>query len=80
MWRRSQDNIGLLWACFQVSHLEDIVEETGYVLEKDSEYSQKIIEEEEEITVSVTQKGGSTLQHQVRSPVQHRCGRLPLSL
>lgn len=58
-----------LWVCFQVSHLEDIVEQTGYVLEKDSEYSQKILEEEEEITVSVTQKGGKTLQHQVTSYV-----------
>ncbi|XP_076614901.1 ATP-dependent RNA helicase DHX29 [Chaetodon auriga] len=48
----------------EVSHLEDIVEETGYVLEKDSEYSQKILEEEEEVSVSVTQKGGKTLQHQ----------------
>lgn len=52
----------------QVSHLEDIVEQTGYVLEKDSEYSQKILEEEEEISVSVTQKGGRTFQHQVPSP------------
>lgn len=49
----------------QVYHLEDIVEQTGYVLEKDSEYSQKILEEEEEVSVSVTQKGGKTLQHQV---------------
>ncbi|XP_070845311.1 ATP-dependent RNA helicase DHX29 [Chaetodon trifascialis] len=48
----------------EVSHLEDIVEQTGYVLEKDSEYSQKILEEEEEVSVSVTQKGGKTLQHQ----------------
>ncbi len=48
-----------------MSHLEDIVEETGYILEKDSEYSQKILEEEEEVSVSVTQKGGKTLQHQV---------------
>uniref|UniRef100_UPI0037E7B334 ATP-dependent RNA helicase DHX29 n=1 Tax=Semicossyphus pulcher TaxID=241346 RepID=UPI0037E7B334 len=48
----------------EVSHLEDIVEEMGYVLEKDSEYSQKILEEEEEVSVSVTQKGGKTLQHQ----------------
>lgn len=46
-------------------HLEDIVEQTGYVLEKDSEYSQKILEEEEDVSVSVTQKGGKTLQHQV---------------
>ncbi|KAM9306868.1 ATP-dependent RNA helicase DHX29 [Pholidichthys leucotaenia] len=55
----------------EVFHLEDIVEETGYVLEKDSEYSQKILEEEEEVSVSVTQKGGKTLQHQeviVRDP------------
>ncbi|TKS83992.1 ATP-dependent RNA helicase dhx29 [Collichthys lucidus] len=48
----------------EVSHLEDIVEETGYILEKDSEYSQKILEEEEEVSISVTQKGGKTLQHQ----------------
>ncbi|KAM3599823.1 uncharacterized protein V6R79_012165 [Siganus canaliculatus] len=48
----------------EVYHLEDIVEETGYVLEKDSEYSQKILEEEEEVSISVTQKGGKTLQHQ----------------
>lgn len=47
-----------------VSHLEDIVEQTGYILEKDSEYCQKILEEEEEVSVSVTQKGGKTLQHQ----------------
>uniref|UniRef100_A0A669EWS9 ATP-dependent RNA helicase DHX29 n=1 Tax=Oreochromis niloticus TaxID=8128 RepID=A0A669EWS9_ORENI len=51
----------------EVFHLEDIVEQTGYVLEKDSEYSQKILEEEEEVTISVTQKGGKTLQHQVMS-------------
>uniref|UniRef100_A0A673CBF1 ATP-dependent RNA helicase DHX29 n=1 Tax=Sphaeramia orbicularis TaxID=375764 RepID=A0A673CBF1_9TELE len=48
----------------EVFHLEDIVEQTGYVLEKDSEYSQKILEEEEEVSISVTQKGGKTLQHQ----------------
>lgn len=53
----------------QVFHLEDIVEQTGYVLEKDSEYSQKILEEEEEVTISVTQKGGKTLQHQVMSAI-----------
>lgn len=51
--------------CLQVSHLEDIVEQTGYTLERDSEYSQKILEEEEEVSVSVTQQGGRTLQHQV---------------
>ncbi|XP_059213254.1 ATP-dependent RNA helicase DHX29 [Centropristis striata] len=48
----------------EVSHLEDIVEETGYILEKDSEYSQKILEDEEEVSISVTQKGGKTMQHQ----------------
>ncbi|XP_072228526.1 ATP-dependent RNA helicase DHX29 [Leuresthes tenuis] len=48
----------------EVYHLEDIVEQTGYILEKDSEYSQKILEEEEEVSVSVTQKGGKTMQHQ----------------
>ncbi|KAM9338234.1 ATP-dependent RNA helicase DHX29 [Symphorus nematophorus] len=48
----------------EVYHLEDIVEQTGYILEKDSEYSQKILEEEEEVSISVTQKGGKTLQHQ----------------
>lgn len=45
--------------------MEDIVEETGYVLERDSEYSQKILEEEEEVSISISQKGGKTLQHQV---------------
>uniref|UniRef100_A0A3Q3FY04 RNA helicase n=1 Tax=Labrus bergylta TaxID=56723 RepID=A0A3Q3FY04_9LABR len=47
-----------------VSHLEDIVEEIGYVLEKDSEYSQKILEDEEEVSIAVTLKGGKTSQHQ----------------
>uniref|UniRef100_A0A671V640 ATP-dependent RNA helicase DHX29 n=1 Tax=Sparus aurata TaxID=8175 RepID=A0A671V640_SPAAU len=48
----------------EVSHLEDIVEEIGYVLEKDSEYCQRILEDEEEVSISVTQKGGKTVQHQ----------------
>ncbi|XP_049593845.1 ATP-dependent RNA helicase DHX29 [Syngnathus scovelli] len=48
----------------EVFHLEDIVEETGYVLERDSEYCQKVLEEEEEVSVAITQKGGKTLQHQ----------------
>ncbi|XP_069026019.1 ATP-dependent RNA helicase DHX29 [Embiotoca jacksoni] len=48
----------------EVFHLEDIVEQTGYVLEKDSEYCQKILEEEEEVSISITQKGGKTSQHQ----------------
>lgn len=46
-------------------HLEDIVEETGYVLEQDSEYCQRFLEDEEEVSVSVTQKGGKALQYQV---------------
>jgi len=48
-----------------VFHLEDIVEQTGYVLEKDSEYCQRILEDEEEVSISITQKGGKTGQHQV---------------
>ncbi|CAL8278960.1 unnamed protein product [Merluccius merluccius] len=48
----------------EVYHLEDIVEQTGYVLEKDSEYSQRILEDEEEVNISITQKGGKMLQHQ----------------
>ncbi|KAK3549943.1 hypothetical protein QTP86_016870 [Hemibagrus guttatus] len=48
----------------EVFHLEDIVEETGYVLDQDSEYSQRFVEEEEEISVSVTQKGGRAVQYQ----------------
>lgn len=68
--QRNQNIFKLLCLCFQVSHLEDIVEQMGYVLEKDSEYSQKILEEEEEVSVSVTQKGGKTLQHQVTSSLQ----------
>ncbi|KAJ4920737.1 hypothetical protein JOQ06_024568 [Pogonophryne albipinna] len=48
----------------EVSHLEDIVEETGYLLEKDSEYTQKILEDEEEVNISFSQKGGKTSQHQ----------------
>ncbi|XP_034458909.1 ATP-dependent RNA helicase DHX29 [Hippoglossus hippoglossus] len=47
-----------------VFHLEDIVEQTGYVLEKDSEYCQKILEDEEEVSISISQKGGKTSQHQ----------------
>lgn len=46
-------------------HLDDIVEETGYVLDQDSEYSQKFVEEEEEVNITITQKGGKTHQHQV---------------
>lgn len=55
----------LLCLWFQVFHLEDIVEETGYVLEQDSEYCQRFLEDEEEVSVSITQKGGKALQYQV---------------
>ncbi|XP_062869966.1 ATP-dependent RNA helicase DHX29 isoform X1 [Trichomycterus rosablanca] len=48
----------------EVFHLEDIVEETGYVLDQESEYSQRFVEEEEDVSISITQKGGKTLQHQ----------------
>ncbi|MGH0173909.1 UNVERIFIED_CONTAM: hypothetical protein FKN15_009502 [Acipenser sinensis] len=48
----------------EVYNLEDVVEETGYVLEQDSDYSQKFLEEEEEINVNVTGKGGKTQIHQ----------------
>uniref|UniRef100_A0A8C9U5U1 RNA helicase n=1 Tax=Scleropages formosus TaxID=113540 RepID=A0A8C9U5U1_SCLFO len=50
----------------EVFHLEDVVEETGYVLEQDSDYSQHYLEEEEEeVSVSVTAKGGKTQTYQV---------------
>ncbi|KAJ8287016.1 hypothetical protein GJAV_G00046030 [Gymnothorax javanicus] len=48
----------------EVFHLEDIVEETGYVLEQDSDYSQKFLEEEEELSINVTVKGGKSRVHQ----------------
>lgn len=54
----------------QVFHLEDIIEETGFVLEKDSEYCQKFLEEEEEITVNVTSKAGGIQKYQEYIPVQ----------
>lgn len=50
----------------KIFHVEDVIEATGYVLEKDSEYCQKFLEEEEEVTVVVTGKGGSTAKHQVK--------------
>lgn len=52
----------------QVFHLEDIIEETGFVLEKDSEYCQKYLEEEEEITIQVTSRAGGVQKYQVRRP------------
>ncbi|KAE8636316.1 hypothetical protein XENTR_v10002934 [Xenopus tropicalis] len=48
----------------EVFHLEDVVEATGFVLEQDSEYCQKFLEDEEEITLSVTGKGGSSTKYQ----------------
>lgn len=54
----------------QVFHVEDVIEETGFVLEKDSEYCQKFLEEEEEITVNVTSKGGGITKYQVTFYVQ----------
>ncbi|XP_075039691.1 ATP-dependent RNA helicase DHX29 [Mixophyes fleayi] len=54
----------------EVFHLEDVVEETGFVLEKDSEYCQKFLEDEEEITLNVTSKGGGTQKYQEYIPVQ----------
>lgn len=54
----------------EVFHLEDIVEETGFILEKDSEYCQKFLEEEEEITINVTSKAGGVKKYQECIPVQ----------
>lgn len=54
----------------EVFHLEDIVEETGFILEKDSEYCQKFLEEEEEITINVTSKAGGIKKYQECIPVQ----------
>ncbi|XP_066445032.1 ATP-dependent RNA helicase dhx29-like, partial [Eleutherodactylus coqui] len=54
----------------EVFHLEDVVEETGFVLEPDSEYCQKFLEDEEEITLNVTGKGGSSNKYKEFIPVQ----------
>ncbi|XP_021117077.1 ATP-dependent RNA helicase DHX29 isoform X4 [Heterocephalus glaber] len=53
----------------EVFHLEDIIEETGFILEKDSEYCQKFLEEEEEITINVTSKAG-VIKYQEYIPLQ----------
>ncbi|XP_048655991.1 ATP-dependent RNA helicase DHX29 isoform X2 [Marmota marmota marmota] len=53
----------------EVFHLEDIIEETGFVLEKDSEYCQKFLEEEEEITLNVTGKAGGIKKYHEHIPV-----------
>lgn len=58
----------------EVFHLEDIIEETGFVLEKDSEYCQKFLEEEEEITINVTSKAGGIKKYQEYIPVQSGTG------
>lgn len=58
----------------EVFHLEDIIEETGFVLEKDSEYCQKFLEEEEEITINVTSKAGGIKKYQEYIPVQTGAG------
>ncbi|XP_004678377.1 PREDICTED: ATP-dependent RNA helicase DHX29 [Condylura cristata] len=54
----------------EVYHLEDIIEETGFVLEKDSEYCQKFLEEEEEVTINVTSKAGGIKKYQEYIPIQ----------
>ncbi|XP_053770801.1 ATP-dependent RNA helicase DHX29 [Desmodus rotundus] len=58
----------------EVFYLEDIIEETGFVLEKDSEYCQKYLEEEEEITIHVTSKAGGTQKYQEYIPIQTEAG------
>ncbi|MEE6458230.1 hypothetical protein FKM82_000230 [Ascaphus truei] len=58
----------------EVFHLEDVVEETGFVLEQDSEYCQKFLEDEEEITLSVTSKGGGSKKYQEFMPAQSGTG------
>ncbi|XP_067172773.1 ATP-dependent RNA helicase DHX29 isoform X3 [Apteryx mantelli] len=58
----------------EIFHVEDVIEATGYVLERDSEYCQKFLEEEEEITVNVTSKGGGTTKYQEYVPVQSGSG------
>ncbi|XP_031433314.1 ATP-dependent RNA helicase DHX29 [Clupea harengus] len=52
----------------EVFHVEDIVEETGYVLEKDSEYCQRFLEDEDEVSLNVTQRAGKTVQYQEAIP------------
>ncbi|RLW05181.1 hypothetical protein DV515_00005393, partial [Chloebia gouldiae] len=58
----------------EIFHVEDVIEATGYILEKDSEYCQKFLEEEEEVTINVTGKGGSTTKHQEYVPIQSGSG------
>nr|XP_054507732.1 ATP-dependent RNA helicase DHX29 isoform X2 [Agelaius phoeniceus] len=58
----------------EIFHVEDVIEATGYILEKDSEYCQKFLEEEEEVTINFTSKGGSTTKHQEYIPIQSGSG------
>uniref|UniRef100_A0A8C0HQ16 RNA helicase n=1 Tax=Buteo japonicus TaxID=224669 RepID=A0A8C0HQ16_9AVES len=59
----------------EIFHVEDVIEATGYVLEKDSEYCQKFLEEEEEeVRINVTGKGGSTTKYQEYVPIQSGSG------
>ncbi|XP_075582378.1 ATP-dependent RNA helicase DHX29 isoform X2 [Pelecanus crispus] len=58
----------------EIFHVEDVIEATGYVLEKDSEYCQKFLEEEEEVTINVTSKGGGTTKYQEYVPIQSGSG------
>ncbi|KAK2521146.1 Dhx29 [Columba guinea] len=58
----------------EVFHVEDVIEATGYVLEKDSEYCQKFLEEEEEVTINVTGKGGGITKYQEHVPIQSGSG------
>ncbi|NWI20492.1 DHX29 helicase, partial [Crypturellus soui] len=54
----------------EIFHVEDVIEATGYVLERDSEYCQKFLEEEEEIAINITSKGGGTTKYQEYVPIQ----------
>ncbi|XP_053557253.1 ATP-dependent RNA helicase DHX29 [Bombina bombina] len=58
----------------QVFHLEDVIEETGFILEQDSEYCQKFLEDEEEITLNVTSQGGGSQKYQEFIPLQSNTG------
>ncbi|XP_068781346.1 ATP-dependent RNA helicase DHX29 isoform X2 [Struthio camelus] len=58
----------------EIFHVEDVIEATGYVLERDSEYCQKFLEEEEEIAINVTSKGGGTTKYQEYVPIQSGSG------
>uniref|UniRef100_A0A8C5M5E8 ATP-dependent RNA helicase DHX29 n=1 Tax=Leptobrachium leishanense TaxID=445787 RepID=A0A8C5M5E8_9ANUR len=61
----------------EVFHLEDTVEETGFVLEQDSEYCQKFLEDDEEITLTITGKGGNSNKYQEFIPGRSSTGLDP---